>query len=94
MIRVYPIRTSRKKWKIPLYCYHNCSENCNIILVNNNENNDYLLLENPDYKDGICSFNKKLQKTYIPISTFNIDEPLGDNGPLYFFIIHYHMYLK
>lgn len=82
IIRVYPIRTTRKKWKIPLYCHHNCSENCNIILVNDN-NNDYVLLENPDYKNGKCSFNKKLQKSFIPISNFDINEPLGDNGPLY-----------
>jgi len=83
IIRVYPIRTTRKKWKIPLYCYHNCSENCNILLVNDNENNDYVLLENPDYNNGKCSLSQKLQKTFVPISTFNINEPLGDNGPLY-----------
>lgn len=79
---VYPIRTTRNKWKIPLYCYHECSENCNIVLVNDN-NNDYVLVDNPDYKDGICSLNKKIQKSYIPISTFDIEKPYGDNGPLY-----------
>ena len=32
--RVYPIRTTRNKWKIPLFCYHKCSDECNKIIVN------------------------------------------------------------
>lgn len=80
--RVYPIRTTRKQWAIPLFCYHNCNENCNIIIVSNNSH-QYLLLENPDYNNGKCSFDNKLKSTSIKISNFDMNNPLGDSGLLY-----------
>lgn len=85
--RVYPIRTTRNKWKIPLFCRHTCNENCNILVLNDyDDDNDeeYILLEeNPDYKDGKCSFSGKVQNTYVRLGNFDEDNPLGDTGPLY-----------
>jgi hypothetical protein len=34
IIRVYPIRTTRSRWKIPLFSIHNCNEICNINSIN------------------------------------------------------------
>jgi hypothetical protein len=80
--RVYPIRTTRKYWSIPLFCYHICNENCNILIVSNNSN-QYVLIDNPNYYDGKCSYNDRLKKTTIKISTFDITNPYGDSGALY-----------
>ena len=81
--RVYPIRHTRNKWKIPLFCKHMCNENCNILIISNNSN-QYILLENPDYVDGKCSYYNKLTSSNIKISTFNINNPQGDMGELYY----------
>ena len=80
--RVYPIRTTRNKWKIPLFCKHICNENCNILLISN-DSHQYILLENPDFINGKCSFYDKLTPSNIKISTFNINNPYGDMGELY-----------
>lgn len=82
MNRVYPIRTSRKFWSIPLFCYHMCNQNCNILIVSNNSN-QYILIDNPDYYNGKCSYNNKLKKTTVKISLFDINSPQGDSGLLY-----------
>lgn len=79
--RLYPIRTTRKKWKINLFCYHKCTENCNIILVTNN-NNQYILINNPEYINGECKYNNQIQTTTIRLSTFDINNPFGNIGPL------------
>jgi hypothetical protein len=34
LVRVYPIRTSKTEWTIPLYRYHKCSNKCSKIFVN------------------------------------------------------------
>lgn len=82
MRRVYPVRTTRDRWKIPLFCQHKCNENCNILFLNEDED-DYVVIENPNYKNGKCPKNNILEKTFISISNFNIDEPSGHFGPLY-----------
>ena len=81
--RVYPIRTTRNKWKIPLFCNHICNENCNILLVSNNSH-QYILLENPDYINGKCSSYGKITPSGIKISNFDINNPRGDMGNLYY----------
>jgi hypothetical protein len=73
---------TRKKWNIPLFCIHTCDENCNILIVYNNLH-QYVLLNNPDYLNGYCSFNNKIRPTTIRISTFDINTPEGDMGFLY-----------
>ena len=80
--RVYPVRTTRNSWKIPLFCYHKCDDSCNIIIINHTES-EYKITDNPDYKNGICSNNNLLEKTYIRITDFDINNPKGRNGPLY-----------
>ena len=82
MRRVYPVRTTRNRWKIPLFCKHKCDESCNILFLNDEED-DYVIVENPNYKNGKCLNNNTLEKTFINISNFNIDEPNGHFGHLY-----------
>jgi hypothetical protein len=79
MRRVYPVRTSRDRWKIPLFCQHECNEGCNILFLNDIEN-DYIIIENSNCK---CPKNNTLEKTFVNISNFNIDNPTGHYGPLY-----------
>lgn len=85
MSRVYPIRLTRKKWDIKLFCRHICSENCNIKLVNNNDtDNQIIIVNNPEYIDGKCENNSKIIKTLIRLSHFNIDNnSIDENSELY-----------
>ena len=46
--RVYPVRTTRNSWKIPLFCYHKCDDSCNIIIINDTSH-EYKITDNPDY---------------------------------------------
>lgn len=80
--RVYPIRFNKKKWNIPLYCYHKCTENCKIIILLN-IHNEYIVLNNPDYINGKCSYYNKLIPVKIKLSTFDINNPDSGIGKLY-----------
>lgn len=43
----------------------------------------YILVDNPDYVDNKCQLNTKLEKTFIRLSTFDPEIPMGGTGPLY-----------
>ena len=66
MRRVYPVRTTRDRWKIPLFCEHKCDESCNILFLKDEED-DYVIVENPNYKNGKC-LNNNTQTTPEVIS--------------------------
>jgi hypothetical protein len=84
IVRVYPIRTTRRKWKIPIFCYHKCEEYCSIKITRDINNlNQIMFIENTDYKDGKCSYSEKLERTVIKLNDFNINNPRGYRGPLY-----------
>ena len=81
--RVYPIRTTRQHWNIPLFNYHICSDNCAVIQIQ--YDNVLMDVDNPDYDQTSkkCSNNDKLEKTFINLSEFDINNPCGVDGPLY-----------
>jgi hypothetical protein len=81
--RIYPIRTTRQHWNIPLFNYHICSEECSIIEVQ--YENLILNINNPDYKidDKKCGNSDKIESTVVNISKFDINNPRGLFGPLY-----------
>ncbi len=81
-LRVYPIRRSRNKWKIPLFCYHICNDFCKIKIIDDVDN-DYLIIENPDYIDGKCMLYNKLTPTYVRLFDFDINNPRTEFGLLY-----------
>ena len=61
--RVYPIRKTRNKWKIPLFCYHKCSEDCNTFIIKNSNSSDseddnYILIDN-DMNNSLRNLYKK-----------------------------------
>lgn len=83
-LRIYPLRLTKRKWKIPIYVRHNCSEYCGSIFVKDTDNPyQYYLISNPDYHDGKCSQYEKVEKGSIHMSTFDPGDPRGAIGPLY-----------
>jgi hypothetical protein len=86
IIRIYPIRTSKKKWKIPIYCYHKCGPICGLrFTFNVNLNNNIGVTTNLDYlKHGEkCNIKSKIERSFIRLSSFDLKNPCCCNGPLY-----------
>jgi hypothetical protein len=81
IVRVYPIRMTRKSWEIPLFCFHKCGKHCRIIIVP--DNLEFLIMENKYYVDGQCQNYMNLERTIINMSLFNFQNPRGINGYLY-----------
>ena len=82
---MYPIRTTRRKWDIKLYRYHNCTEYCGIKVVNDYEYPEQLLIiDNPNYKNNKCEKYKKVEPTLIRIVDYDDNNAnIGDIGKLY-----------
>jgi hypothetical protein len=86
VVRVYPIRTSKSEWSVPLYCYHKCNSRCSRMYVRDETNSStirYILVDNPNYVDNKCPRVNQLERTFIRLSTFDIEHPTGGTGPLY-----------
>jgi len=86
IIRVYPIRTTKKEWCIPLFCYHECTPRCSrkyVLDYSHPDHTRYVLVNNPDYINDRCSHYKQLEKTFIRLSLFSLENPMGGTGPLY-----------
>ena len=52
IVRVYPIRKTKKEWNIPFYCYHLCTQRCTQIYMRERvsyRSIRYILVDNPDY---------------------------------------------
>lgn len=82
----YPLRLTRTYWKIPLYCYHECSEDICSTLIHYNRHDDNIFLtfhDNLDYIDGKCKEYNDILPTFIHINSFNISEPYGHKGKLF-----------
>jgi len=43
----------------------------------------YILVDNPDYIDEKCSHFNKLERTFVRLDSFDIEQPFGGIGPLY-----------
>jgi len=84
IIRIYPIRTSRKKWEIKLYQHHLCTENCNIkISIADDNPNEIIISHNPLYINNKCEKYNKVERIYIQLAKFNpLNAYIGDNGIL------------
>jgi hypothetical protein len=76
--KIYPIRTNASSWKIFLYSKHICTNDCQIAVIEEvvDENTTAVFfIENPEYKDGKCSFYHKINQSMINLNNFN-DETL------------------
>jgi hypothetical protein len=80
MLRIYPIRTTKNQWNIYFYCKHKCTTKCEYIIMS--DSTELVLENNPDFKDGICSKNLKIEKSQVRISSFDKDNPECCMGPL------------
>lgn len=85
LLRIYPIRTTRRKWVIKLYNIHKCTYGCNIIISNYLDDPDQIIVSNnPLYIEGKCEKYKIIQRTCIRISNFDItDQYITNNNFLY-----------
>ena len=83
--RIYPIRTTRRKWDIKLYKYHNCTEYCNIVFTIDNEYPDQILIiNNSKYINGRCERYNKVEDTIIRLTDFDsTNSTIGIYGKLY-----------
>jgi len=80
ILRIYPIRPTRNKWKINLHRIHICTSNCKIKIIN--ELGNLVLINNPNFKDGKCENYSKVKKTLINISEFNEENGLIDDNSI------------
>jgi hypothetical protein len=79
-MRIYPIRTTRNKWNIKIFCYHTCSESCETIIINRG---DYVEVRlNPSYVNNACRLTNTIEKSAVQLHTFDRATPMCDNGPL------------
>jgi hypothetical protein len=83
--KVYSTRNTKNIIKIKLHCLHDCKLNiCNIVLKSDiNDPTIFVINENPLFKNGKCSMSDKIEKSYVKISDFDLDNPLCDGGILY-----------
>ena len=83
--KIYPQRLTKNIIKIKLYCKHDCNNNiCDLLLAPDLNNPNILLIsKNPRYKDGKCDMINKNQQSFIRLSTFNINNPICEEGRLY-----------
>lgn len=86
IVRVYPIRRSKTEWDVPLHCYHICTPRCAKMYVRDRSDLNtliYILVDNPNYVDNVCPRTNQLERTFIRLSAFDIENPSGSTGPLY-----------
>ena len=87
-MRIYPLRLSKNYWKIPIYSKHQCNEFCSLSLFSEQNNPNYLTIsQNPEYDmhSNKCPNNNEIQTDIIPISKYDINNPLTRRGILYNF---------
>lgn len=83
MERTYTLRLSKHRWKIPLYCYHECSGLCFSKIEFAPETNEIIFTTENTDPDAKCALNQKLLSTSIHIASFDCISPNGHAGRLY-----------
>jgi len=83
-IRIYPLRLTTRKWRIPIHIRHQCSEQCSKTLVQHPDNKyNFVIQDNPDYQNGRCPSHNKLDSGMMKIAFFSQNNPQGVCGPLH-----------
>jgi len=80
MIRIYPIRTTKNQWSIFFYSKHECTTNCEYMIISDISSPELIIEKNPEYNNGICSKNLKIEKSQIRLSSFDKDNPKTNSG--------------
>lgn len=85
--RIYPLRTASNSWKIKLYSKHICNDDCKLAYIEEqiNESSSLMfIIDNPNYKDGKCSYSLTLNPSVARLHTFNKFNPQTIDGELLF----------
>ena len=86
-MRIYPLRTSSKIWKIKLYSKHICNDNCKLTYIEeqiSDHSSLIFVVDNPDYEDGKCAENMKFSQSLIHLFSYNETNPHTIDGELLF----------
>ena len=88
-MRIYPLRTTSKIWKIKLYSKHICSDDCKLTFLEepiSSHSSIIFILENPQYDNerGKCSDSMKFNHALVNIFSFNENNPCTIYGELLF----------
>ena len=88
-MRIYPLRTTSKIWKIKLYSKHICNDDCKSTFFEeqiSNHSSLIFILENPNYDNetGRCTDSMKCNHALVNISSFNENNPCSIYGQLLF----------
>ena len=79
-MRIYPIRTTRDKWNIHIYCHHKCSPECETIAV---DRGGYIEVSlNPSYINNICKLENTIEQSFVKLCSYDRNNPMCNNGPL------------
>ena len=83
-MQLFPIRTTRQEWKIPVYSQHTCSEMCKHVFNLIGGDDPYIITtENDTFVNERCSNYGKLYSTAIHLFSYDISRPRGVLGDLY-----------
>lgn len=88
-VKIYPLRLTKKSWRIPIHVRHQCSDHCSKIFVRNPNNRsenglyNFDLQDNPEYKNGKCPKFNKIDIGMLNLASFSYKHPHGIFGPLY-----------
>lgn len=86
MTRIYPIRLTRQYWDIPIHSHHICTVRCQHVFQQcENDRYMYRLVRNSAYnvEEKRCSKSGILERDFISIGEFNVENPSGMSGNLY-----------
>lgn len=88
IVRVYPIRKTKKEWDIPIHCHHICTQRCSQVYVRDTEETSlntirYILVDNFEYIDNKCPMYSHLERTFVHLYNYDLNNPMGGSGPIY-----------
>jgi hypothetical protein len=88
-MRIYPLRTTSKIWKIKLYSKHICNDDCKLTFFEEqlSRNSSLIfIIENPSYDNerGRCSDSMKYNHALVNIFSFDENDPCTIFGDLLF----------
>ena len=80
MLRIYPLRSSRKKWNINFFTEHNCYKN---MCVNYKETKDFVIIKKNKKKNSkFCNESNRIFQSSINLCLFDKNNPKTLDGEL------------
>lgn len=82
-MRIYPIRTSKRFWTIPLYSHHECTDWCQFNLTFQQHEPMFQINEQYDAETKQCVNYNRLERCTINILNYNMLFPKAIEGNIY-----------